>query len=129
VNLTGLSIETAEAVPVGSRLSIGFEGYPEVCPAFVLFGEARRIVTDPTSGAPIAIGIEIDRETTPSDALKGYRSLVLHYVRHKPLLDDINKGYFEGRCPSCDWVGRVGERNPVCSRCGSKVLPVQSQSP
>ena len=128
VNLTGLSIETAEAQQVGNRLSIGFEGYPDVCPAFVLFGEVRRIVTDPTSGAPTAMGVEIDRATTSPDALKDYRSLVLHYLHHKPLLDDIHKGYFEGRCPSCDWVGRVGERNPVCSRCGTKVLPVQSES-
>jgi phage FluMu protein Com len=49
---------------------------------------------------------------------------VLHYLHHKPLLEDMNQGYFEGRCPSCEWIGRVGRRRPHCSRCGGAVVPV-----
>ena len=129
VNVSGLSIEPGGAARVGSRLSIAFDGYPDVCQAFVLVGEVRSLLTDTESGAPTAMGIEIDRRTTSPDALKNYRSLVLHYVHHKPLLDQVHKGYFEGRCPSCGWIGRVGERNPACSRCGTKVVPVQSEKP
>jgi hypothetical protein len=124
VNLSGLSVEPAHDVQVGDRLSMGFDGYPDVSPAFTLVGRVRRILADSESGAPSAIGIEIDRNATSAGALQNYRRVVLHYLHHRPLLEDMDKGYFEGRCTKCDWVGRVGERTPCCSRCGADVVPV-----
>ena len=123
VNLRGLALVPADGVDVGERINVGFDGYPNVCPGFALVGVVRRIVPGEEPGEPSALGIEIDRDGTSADAQKNYRRLVLHYVRHRPLLEDASQGYFEGRCTSCDWVGRVGRRRPVCSRCGSKVVP------
>jgi hypothetical protein len=127
VNLRGLSMEPPATARVGTRLSVGFEGYPGVCDAFTLVANVRQIVTHDESGEPVAIGVEIDRRSTTPEELQSYRNLVRHYLHHRPLLDGVNKGYFEGRCPSCDWLGRVGRRNPVCSRCGTKVEPVQGE--
>jgi hypothetical protein len=127
VNLAGLSLEPPAGAQIGSRLSIGFQGYPGVCEPFVLVGEVRQVVTDPESGAPTALGIQIDRRATSPEESKSYRALVKHYLHHRPLLNDVDKGYFEGRCPSCQWIGRVGRRNPVCSRCGTKVEPIQAE--
>ena len=53
---------------------------------------------------------------------KNYRRVVRHYLHHRPLLEDLSKGYFEGHCTSCNWVGRVGKRSPQCSRCRGKVV-------
>ena len=91
----------------------------------MLVGKVKGMITDDESGTPVAMGVEIDRDTTTPEALQGYRSLVRHYLHHRPLLEGVDKGYFEGRCPACGWLGRVGSRNPVCSRCGQKVEPVQ----
>jgi hypothetical protein len=124
VNLPGLAIESATPVQVGDRVSVGFDGYPEVAPAFALTGTVRRVLMSQDPGTSDAMGIEIDREATSADALKNYRKVVLHYLHHKPLLEDLNQGYFEGRCPSCEWIGRVGRRRPYCSRCGAAVSPV-----
>lgn len=125
VNLRGLAVEPADGVAIRDRVNVGFDGYPEVAPAFALTGWVRRILTERGPEGEIkAMGIEIDREATSSDALTNYRRLVLHYVRHRPLLDNMNKGYFEGRCKSCEWIGRVGRRSPYCSRCGSEVSPL-----
>lgn len=123
VNPRGLAIQPSLGLEVGERISVGFDGYPEVCPGFALTGVVRRILSSSEPGEPSAMGIEIDREGTSADAMKNYRKLVLHYVRHRPLLDAASQGYFEGRCKSCDWVGRVGRRRPVCSRCGGDVVP------
>ena len=128
VNLRGLSIEPPGAGQIGDRLSVGFAGYPGVCPSFVLVGKVKGMITDDESGAPLAMGVEIDRDTTTPEALQGYRSLVRHYLKHRPLLEGVDKGYFEGRCPACGWLGRVGNRNPVCSKCGEKVEPVQGEN-
>jgi hypothetical protein len=127
VNLRGLSLEPPAGASVGTRLSIGFEGYPGVCDAFALVGNVRQILTNDESGEAVAMGVEIDRQSTTPEELQSYRNLVRHYLHHRPLLDGTQKGYFEGRCPSCGWLGRVGRRNPVCSRCGTKVEPVQSE--
>ena len=124
VNLPGLAVESATPVQVGDRVSIGFDGYPEVAPPFALTGTVRRVLLSAEPGAADAMGIEIDREATSADALKNYRRVVLHYLHHKPLLENMNQGYFEGRCPSCEWIGRVGRRRPHCSRCGGAVVPV-----
>jgi hypothetical protein len=124
VNLPGLSIESTTPVQVGDRVSVGFDGYPEVAPPFALTGTVRRVLLAEEPDGADAMGIEIDRETTSADALKNYRKVVLHYLHHKPLLEDLNQGYFEGRCRSCDWIGRVGRRRPYCSRCGAAVSPL-----
>jgi hypothetical protein len=124
VNLPGLAVESSTPVQVGDRVSIGFDGYPEVAPPFALTGTVRRILPNKEPDTDDAMGIEIDRDLTSADALKNYKRVVLHYLHHKPLLEDINQGYFEGRCPSCDWIGRVGRRRPHCSRCGGQVVPV-----
>ncbi len=124
VNLPGLAVESTTPVQVGDRVSIGFDGYPEVAPPFALSGIVRRVLLSQDPGTADAMGIEIDRETTSADAMKNYRKVVLHYLHHKPLLEDLNHGYFEGRCESCGWIGRVGRRRPYCSRCGSAVVSV-----
>jgi PilZ domain len=128
VNMKGLSLEPADGIEPGESLSVGFDGYPEVSPAFALTAIVKRIVPPTKPGEPSALGLEIDREKTSADAQKNYRRLVLHYLHHRPLLDDINQGYFEARCENCDWFGRVGKRKPVCSRCGSKVTPAADKA-
>lgn len=122
VNLPGLSITPADGVEVGDRVSIGFDGCAEVTPPFALVAVARRILPSKNTGEPSAVGLEIDRELSSADAQKNYRRVVRHYLHHRPLLEDLSKGYFEGRCTSCDWVGRVGKRRPQCARCRGKVV-------
>jgi hypothetical protein len=125
VNLTGLSIEPAGDARVGQTVAVQFEGYPDVAPAFSLAGKVSRIIEAESEESEDAMAIRVDRSTTSQEALKNYRILVLHYVRHRPLLEDVDKGYFEGRCSSCGWVGRVGRLKPQCSHCGgSQVAPV-----
>ena len=120
VNLPGLSVAPAEDARPGEPVAIAFGGFPGVAPAFTLVGNVMRIVTE----EPPAMGIKVDRKSTAPEALRHYRSLVLHYVHHRPLLDDVSSGYFEGRCASCGWVGRVGRRAPRCSHCGGRVQPI-----
>jgi hypothetical protein len=112
VNLPGFSLEPCEGARVGEPVRVEFDGYPDVSPPFAVQGQIVRIIGDHSE----AMAIEVDRKGTPPDALKHYRSLVRHYLHHKPLLEDINKGYFEGKCESCGWVGRVGRRAPRCSQ-------------
>jgi hypothetical protein len=121
VNARGLGLESVPGAREGDSLAIDFEGYPGVCGAFSL---AARVVNvfDPVANG---VGVEVDRKATTADGIQSYRTLVLHYLHHKPLLDDVAKGYFEGRCTKCGWVGRVGARAPRCSRCGGKVEPVR----
>ncbi len=116
----GLCVEAAgDGVP-GESVAVRFEGYSEVSEPFILAGDIIRV----TEEDPPGLVILIDRGRTPSDALDRYRTLVLHYIRHKPLLDELGKGYFEGRCESCGWIGRVGAKKPTCSGCGGRVVPV-----
>ncbi len=124
VNLPGLSVTPADGVEVGDRVSIGFDACPTVTPPFALVAVARRILPSKEPGEPSAVGLEIDRELSSANAQKNYRRVVRHYIHHRPLLEDMSKGYFEGRCTSCGWVGRVGRRSPECSRCGAKVVPL-----
>jgi len=84
----------------------------------------RRVLISMGRDTEDAMGFELDRDVTSADALKNYKKVVLHYLHHKPLLEDMTQGYFEGRCPSCEWIGRVGRRRPHCSRCGGQVVPV-----
>lgn len=116
----GLCFEAVTSGVPGERVIVRFDGYPDVCEAFNLAGEVARVTQD----APYGLVIEIDRQNTPPEALQQYRALVLHYIRHKPLLEQVGKGYFEGRCVACEWIGRVGERKPTCPRCGKGVVPI-----
>jgi len=123
VNLTGLRIEPAGDAQPGQTVAVQFEGYSGVAPAFSLAGKVSRIIADPDGREDaLAMAIRVDRGATSEEARKNYRLLVLHYVRHRPLLEDVDKGYFEGRCSSCGWVGRVGERRPQCPHCGGTQL-------
>jgi hypothetical protein len=121
VNARGRGLEAVLGAKVGNRVAVEFDGYPGVCGAFSLSGRVVRII-DPLANG---VGVEVDRKATPPEGIQGYKTLVLHYLHHKPLLEDVNKGYFEGRCTKCGWVGRVGARAPRCSRCGGKVEPVR----
>lgn len=120
VNLPGLSLEPAGEARVGEAVTIDFDGYPGVSPPFAIHGQVVRTGIESVD----RMAISVDRKVTSPEALQSYRALVRHYLHHKPLLEDVNKGYFEGRCTSCDWVGRVGRGNPRCSSCGSKVVPI-----
>ena len=120
VNLTGLRIEPAGGARPGETVAMQFEGYPDVAPAFSLAGRVSRIIAAEPGGSEESMAVHVDRAATPQEALKNYRMLVLHYVRHRPLLEDVDKGYFEGRCSSCGWVGRVGQQKPICPHCGGK---------
>ena len=128
VNLPGLSLTPADGVEVGDRVSIGFDGCPEVTPPFTLVAVARRILPSKKPDDPSAVGLEIDRELSSADAQKNFRRVVRHYLHHRPLLEDLSKGYFEGRCTNCDWVGRVGKRSPQCSRCSAKVVALSENT-
>ena len=115
-----MGLESVAGARVGDRLALEFEGYPGVCAAFSLVGRVVNVF-DPVANG---VGVEVDPEGHLAGST-GSRTLVLHYLHHKPLLDDVAKGYFEGRCEKCGWVGRVGARAPRCSRCGGKVEPVR----
>jgi hypothetical protein len=121
VNARGLGLESVPGAKVGDRVAVEFEGYPGVCAAFSLVGRVANVFDAVANG----VGIELDRKATPPDGIQGYRTLVLHYLHHRPLLEDVGKGYFEGRCTKCGWVGRVGARAPRCSRCGGEVEPIR----
>ena len=121
VNARGLSLEAVAGARVGDQLAIEFDGYPGVCAAFSIIGQVVRIV-DPVANG---VGVQVSRTATTPESVQSYKTLVLHYLRHRPLLEDVGKGYFEGRCTQCGWVGRVGARAPRCSRCGGKVEPVR----
>ncbi len=123
VNARGMGLDFVVGGEAGRRLTIDFDGYPGVCEGFSLVGRVVNVFNAVTGG----VGVEVDRKATAPAAIQGYRTLVLHYLHHKPLLDDVTKGYFEGRCTKCGWVGRVGARAPRCARCGGKVEPVRNE--
>jgi hypothetical protein len=122
VNARGLSLESLIGAQVGDRIAIDFDGYPGVCDAFGLTGQVVRILDEIVNG----VGIEVNRKANTPEAVQSYKTLVLHYLHHRPLLDDVGRGYFEGRCTKCGWVGRVGARAPKCSRCGGTVEPIRA---
>lgn len=117
VSVSGLRLDWSESAEIGEPAVVRFAGYPEVCPAFILHGRVARLITGRSPG----LGLAIDRAGSSPEALTHLRSLVLHYMRHKPLLDELERDFFEGRCEACDWIGRVGARSPVCPRCGQRV--------
>jgi PilZ domain len=120
LNQQGFCVEAAAGGVPGERVVVRFEGYPDVCETFFLRGRIVRLTDETPSG----LVVQIDRAETAAAAIEQYRALVLHYIRHRPLLDEVGKGYFEGRCQSCDWIGRVGAKKPTCPKCGGRVAPV-----
>ena len=115
INLRGFSLEPANEAAPGQFIFVTFDGLPGVAPKFTVTGDiVRRAHGD-------AIGIKVDRSRSSQEALGHYRTLVLYYLRHRPLLDEVDTGYFEARCPACGWMGRVGKKRPLCSRCGDRV--------
>lgn len=128
VNMTGLAVEPSLEVPVGDRVSVGFDGYPGVCPGFALVARVKRLVDADQPGGPTAMGLEIDRDGSSAEAQKNFRRLVRHYLHHRPLLGSMAEGFITGRCPSCDWVGRAGKRKPRCPRCSSKVVRLEDEA-
>ena len=127
VNMTGLAVEPSLDLEVDTRVHIGFDGYPGVCPGFALVGHVKRVVQADEPGETSAMGLEIDRGQTSADAQKNFRRLVRHYLHHRPLLDTVGDGFIRGRCRSCDWVGQTGKRKPRCPRCNSRVVPVDDE--
>ncbi|MGB6643033.1 MAG: PilZ domain-containing protein [Thermoanaerobaculia bacterium] len=120
VNLVGLCIDAVGPAAEGEMAVIQFEGYPRVCEPFLLLGDVVRM----TDEVPPAAVIEVNRKATGEEALAQYRKLVLHFIHHRGLLEDLWKGYFEARCPACGWLGKVGERSRTCAKCGGTVVPV-----
>lgn len=117
VSVSGLRIDWPQTAEIGEAAVMRFDGYPGVCPAFILHGRVARVIAGRSPG----LGIAIDRAGTPPEILQHLRDLVLHYMRHKPLLEALRRDFFEGRCEACAWIGRVGARAPVCPRCGARV--------
>lgn len=119
INLRGFAIEAGEEAEPGATIAVAFAGLPEVAPRFTLAGNiVRRARHD-------AVGVQVDRGRNSTEVLTQYRNLVRYYLRHKPLLDELRSGYFEARCPTCGWMGRVGKRSPTCSRCNRPVEPLK----
>ncbi|MGB5890042.1 MAG: PilZ domain-containing protein [Thermoanaerobaculia bacterium] len=124
VSLHGMLVENAGSAPPGEIAALQFEGYPGVCEPFLILGRVVRVTDD----SPPAVGIEIDFQATGEEAIGLFKTLVRHFLRHRGLLEDVWKGYFEGRCKSCGWIGRVGERSPRCPKCGEEdVEPIADQ--
>jgi hypothetical protein len=131
LGLLGLSITKGGNFPVGSSVQIQFGAYEGISAAFMLQTEVVRsgggdvVARDSTVDSKL-LCVTVDREKTPAKGLDNYRRLVSHYVRHRPLLEDLRIGYFEGRCTKegCNWLGRVGSGKPTCSLCGAPVTPL-----
>ncbi|MDH3743681.1 MAG: PilZ domain-containing protein [Acidobacteriota bacterium] len=122
ISVQGLRLIGGTGGLLGESASIRFDGYPGICQSFSLVGKVVRVVEEEPGG----VAIEIDRRETPVESLKQYRQLVLHYIRHKPLLDEVDSGLFEGQCESCGWLGHVSARKPCCPRCADEhVVPVR----
>ena len=112
----GLFVETDTIPPRGSTITLVFNGVGEGSGDIEVIGEVVWTSIPPDEG----IGIQINRQKTDEDALKGFRAMVLHYIRHPPLLDGGGSGkYREVKCNNCSWIGRVGAGNPMCPSCGS----------
>ncbi len=112
----GLFVETDTIPPRGSTITLVFNGIGEESGEIEVVGEVVWTSIPPDEG----IGIQINRQKTEENALKGFRAMVLHYIRHPPLLDSAQSGkYREVKCNKCGWLGRVGAGTPKCPSCGS----------
>ena len=120
VSVSGFRVDWRDTAETGEAVIARFEGYPGVCPAFILHGHVARVI----AGSSPGIGVAIDRTGSSAESLEHFRQLVLHYMRHRPLLAKQARDFFEGSCEACEWIGRVGARSPVCPRCGERVRPL-----
>lgn len=82
---SGIFIKTDKPPEVGTRVEILFTPSGDNDSVRVV-GEVVRQTEFPIKG----IGVELDRKSTPSDALRQYRALVLHAIRHSPDPKEIN---------------------------------------
>jgi len=79
---TGIFIKTDKPPEVGTRVEILFTPSGDNDSVRVV-GEVVRQTERPIKG----IGVKLDRNSTPSEALQQYRALVLHAIRHRPESD------------------------------------------
>jgi hypothetical protein len=117
VSLRGLAVDLVENGAPGQRVSVRFRPTQAGESTFMLQGRVVRIL----ESNPERVGINVRRTDNSQEALESYRKLILYYLHHRPLLAELNSGHFQGRCASCDWVGRVGERGLSCPTCGGPV--------
>lgn len=120
VSLLGMALPGEEARP-GQEVELEFDGYPGVCEPFSV--SARVVRRLGTPGQP-AWAVEIDRQANPAETLQQYRTLVRHYLHHKPLLDEVGGYLSESRCTECGWIGHVGRYAQHCPSCRGPVEPV-----
>tara|TARA_B100000497_G_C7397516_1_gene252319 strand:+ start:47 stop:586 length:540 start_codon:yes stop_codon:yes gene_type:complete len=112
----GLFVETNSVPPRGSTVKLVFESVNQDNLTIEVLGEVVWTSMPPDEG----VGIQINRKMTDEVNLKHYRAMVLHYIRHPPLLESSQTGKFrEIRCSRCDWIGRVSVVKPACPSCGS----------
>lgn len=112
----GLFVETDAVPPRGSSVQLVFERVGDDAGAIEVQGEVVWTSMPPDEG----VGVQINRKLTEELHLKNYRAMVLHYIRHPPLLEQPQTGKFrEIRCSKCNWVGRVSVVKPACPSCGS----------
>ena len=119
-SLHGICIDGADAGALGEEATLHFDGYTDVCEPFSLTARIVRAESEPSP----SIAVALDRKKIPRDTYDSFRRLVLHYIRHRALLDELERGFAEMRCVECSWIGHVSEQRPRCSRCGGEVRPV-----
>jgi hypothetical protein len=119
INQGGLGVASTGHVEPGQRMLVVFDGLPDVAPGFNLSCEVVRPL--PEDGA----GVRVDRAATSRESIELFGKLALYYLRHKPLMERVQKGYFEGHCRDCGWIGRVGGNRPVCAKCGGRVKALE----
>jgi len=117
----GLFVKASPAPPKGSVIDLSFHGVTENDDTINVTGKIVWISRLPEEG----MGVEIDRAETSEENLKRYRSMVLYYIRHPPLLDQTKEGFVLMACSDCDWVGKVSSKHALCSKCGATDLVPQ----
>ena len=117
----GLFVKASPAPPKGSAIDLVFHGLAENDETINVTGKIVWISRLPEEG----MGVEIDRAETSEENLKRYRSMVLYYIRHPPLLDETKAGFNLMTCSDCGWVGKVSSKHVLCSKCGSTDLVPQ----
>ena len=76
---SGLFIACPHPTSIGTRVEVLLTALGEQEPVRVV-GSVVRHSDDPIRG----MGIEIDRKSTPADAMQRYRKLILDAIRHRP---------------------------------------------